>query len=82
MKTKVQFEVKYNSVSQTSEFMSKLNLGIEKIEKPEINIIEYTTTTKVTQIYIQKMKIEIRKVYKSQGFEINSIKYIKKENKK
>lgn len=57
--------------------MSKLDLGIDKIEYNECEKWSWTTTTKVDDVYIAKVKAKIIKQLGNNKYNILYIKHIK-----
>lgn len=79
MKTHLKFEVEVNPllVEKIGDLMSRCDLGVTKVLRPESFICEWDTTTKVSKEYISKMKKKLKEAFELDGSKVLSLKKIK-----
>lgn len=79
MKTHLKFRVEVNPafIREIGDIMSKCDLGISGIVKPEFYTCEWNTTTKVDKKYKAKMRKRIKEAFELKGSKVLSIKTIK-----
>lgn len=79
MKTHLKFEVEVNPqlIEKVGDLMSRCDLGISGIRKPEFFTCEWDTTTKVDKAYIAKMRKKVKKAFELDGSKVLALKKIK-----
>jgi len=79
MKTHLKFRVEYNPtlIEEVGNLMSKCDLGISRVLKPEYVTCEWDTTTKVDKKYITKMRKKVKEAFELDGSKVLSIRKIK-----
>ena len=77
--TEVEYKVTYTTglINKVSDIMSKLDLGIARIDAPKTSIISFNTTTKVDSKYLANIKKRIIEALEADGDTLISIKRIK-----
>ena len=72
----LKFEVEYNpqKAVKLGEFMSKFDLGISRIEFPQIYIATIKTKTTIDKDHIKKAKQSLKFAHRKRGDKVLSIK--------
>ena len=76
-KIKFLIEVNPSLIEKIGDFMSKMDLGLDRILRPECVICSWNTTTKIDKAYKKRMKGKVKEAFELDGSKVLSIKIIK-----